>query len=95
VLLLALGAVFGFLAVSSNPAMAATARVTFTFDRASGPQLVQIVVTMVPAGATETPTFQLDQVGAGAPVPIVAGTAQSPPVDIPDQKSFPRGDGSP
>lgn len=88
VLLLALGAVFGFLAVSSSPAIAATARVTFTFDPAPGPQPVPITGTVVPADATGTLTFKLDQVAVGAPVPIVAGAAQSQPVDIPDRKSF-------
>lgn len=87
-LLVAMGAVFGFLAVSSTPAMAATARLSFTFDRAPGPQLVPIMATVVPADATGTLTFKLDQVAVGAPVPIVAGAAQSVPVDIPDRKSF-------
>lgn len=87
-LLVAIGAVFGFLAVSSSPAMAATPRVTFTFDQAPGPKQVPILATVVPPDATGTLTFRLDQVAVGALVPIVAGAAQSIPVDIPDQKSF-------
>jgi hypothetical protein len=87
-ILIALGAIFGFLAVSSSPAMAATARLTLTFDRAAGTQPVPISATVVPADATGTLTFKLDQVALGPPVPIVAGAAQSVPVDIPDQKSF-------
>lgn len=87
-LLVAMGAVFGFLAVSSSPAIAATPRVPFTFDQAPGPKLVPIMATVVPPDATGTLTFKLDQVAVGPPVPIVAGAAQSIPVDIPDQKSF-------
>jgi hypothetical protein len=84
-LLVAMGAVFGFLAVSSSPAIAATPRVPFTFDPAPGSQLVPIMANVVPGDATGTLTFRLDQVAIGSPVPIVAGAAQSIPVDIPEQ----------
>lgn len=87
-LLVSMGAVFGFMAVSSSPAIAATPRVTFTFDQAPGPQLVPIQATVVPADATGTLTFRLDQAVVGGPVVIVAGAAQSAPVDIPDQQSI-------
>jgi hypothetical protein len=87
-LLVSLGAVFGFMAVSSSPAIAATARVTYTVDRAPGPQLVPIQATVFPADATGTLTFRLDQAVVGGPVAIVAGAAQSAPVDIPDQQSM-------
>lgn len=88
VILLALGAVFGFLAVSSNPAVAATPLVRFTFAGAAGPEPAPIVATVTPPDATGTLTFRLDQVVIGGPVAIVDGAAQSTPVDIPDQTSF-------
>jgi hypothetical protein len=87
-LLVSMGAVFGFMAVSSSPAFAATPWVTFTVDRGPGPQLVPIQATVVPADATGTLTFRLDQAVVGGPVAIVAGAAQSAPVDIPDQQSM-------
>lgn len=87
-LLLALGAVFGFLAVSSDPALAATPRVTFTVAPSQEAQLVSISATVVPPDATGTLTFKLDQNIVGSPVAIVAGSAQSSLVDLPDQASF-------
>jgi hypothetical protein len=64
------------------------ALLTFTYDQTPGPHLVPIVATVTPSDATGTVTFRLDDVDVGTDVPLVNGTAQSIPVDIPDGKSY-------
>lgn len=74
--------------MSFDHADKAFAHISLSYDQTPGPQLVPIIATIDPPDATGTVQFELDYVPIGFPVTVVAGRAESLPVDIPDRASY-------